>query len=109
MPRNISGTAWDIVSKIIGEMWKGVRTYLRISVLVDKVEGHSDGTTQRAESERVDLGVDEVLDTVPAEGPAKAAEVDHDDGAHGSVLLAGGLDRSLLVDFVVDEEEDRHV
>jgi len=64
------------------------RYSLGVTVLVDKVECHGDGTTERTETERVDLGVDEVLDRVPSERPTETGEVDHDDGTHGSVLLA---------------------
>jgi hypothetical protein len=36
----------------------------RVAVLVDEVEGHGDGATEGTQAERVDFGVDEVLDLI---------------------------------------------
>ena len=70
---------------------------------------HGETATQRPQSQRVNLRVDEILQRVPAQGPPEAAEVDHDNGAPGGVLLARRL-RDRLVGYAgVDEEEDGHV
>jgi len=71
---------------------------LAVSILVDKVKGHGDRSTQRPKSQRVDLRVDEVLNRVPAQCPTKTGEIDHDNGAHGCMLLAGGLWHALVGD-----------
>ena len=63
----------------------------RVPVLVHEMETHDHGAGDGADAERVDLGVEEVLDAVPAHGPAEAGQVDHHDGAGGGVLVRGGV------------------
>lgn len=53
------------------------------------MERHGETATQGTQAQRVDLGVDEVLDAVPAEGPSEAGNVDEEDGALGCGLHGG--------------------
>ena len=73
------------------------------------MESHGEGSTKSTQTERVDFGVDQVLDRVPTQSPSETTEVNHHDSTHSSVLLARCLGHALIGDVVVDEKEDGHV
>jgi hypothetical protein len=73
------------------------------------VERHGDTATQRSQSKWVDLGVDEVLDRIPSQCPAEAAEIYHYNRAHCCMFLARCLWDTFVGNVVVDEQEDSHV
>ena len=67
-----------------------------VAVLVDEVETHDHRRGHGTDAQRIDLSVEKILHTVPAHGPSKPRNVDHDDGGRASLFLGLGEDFSLL-------------
>lgn len=72
------------------------------------MHSHGNTSTNRSQSQWIDLTVDQILDAVPTHRPSETAEVDHHDGACGSTLLRRCLILGV-VDVRVDDEENGHV